>query len=415
MGIKKDILSGIALFLSISYLFIVLPNIYADAGLDIEKATIAVALVIAISTIIASFLTKLPIVIAPGIALSSFAVYTLVKQKGISWETILVAVFIEGFIFFALSISKLREWFAEGIPNSMKYGILAGVGIYLMKIGLEKSGMISFSGLSSIALHSPVAIVSLVGLIAGSLMLIKKVPGGFFFTILIGYILSLLLGLASVPEVSVVFPRIGEVFHPINFSLLSGSGFIGIIIALFMVDFFDTLGSGASLLIKAGKMSKKGKLIGLDKIMISDSIATMLSPIFGTTTCVVSLESVISIHEKVNPYIPAIIVALLSLLTIFIPNIAKAFPGFVVSPVLILIGLLFFTSIKMENFERGSEAIPAVLTTILIPLTSSISDGIGLGSIMYVLLKILLGKYKEISPAMLIVSLIFLIDYLYLF
>ncbi len=408
-----EVSAGLALFLSVFYIFILLPQIYSEAGVPVEQSVIAIALVVAFSTLLAGFFIRIPVVIAPGVSIASYVVFTLVLDKGFSWPVVLAAIFLEGVLFFALSISKLRQWFAIGIPNAFKYGILAGVGLFLAFLGFKNSFMFDFYSFPFLSFYNIHAIITIAGLVFGLALVIKRIPGAFFLTILFTTILAVFAGLFHFPSSYFSFPSFS--FPSLDFKGLSEAGFLSVVLSLFMVDFFDGLGAGTSLLMRMGKLDKKGHIKGLDRVMISDSLTTMFSSLFGATTSVVMLESGVAIEEKTKTLIPSIVVAILSLLVIFFSPLISSFSIFLASPVIIILGLLCFSAIKMENFKKLDDLLPALITTITIPLTMSISTGIGLGAIVYVLLKLLLGKYDEIAPAMAIISLLFSLDYLYVF
>ena len=273
--------------------------------------------------------------------------------------------------------------------------------------------MFDFYTFPSISFFNTSAIISIAGIVFGLALVIKRVPGAFFMTILFTTLLAVASGNFHLPSSYFSIPSF--TLPKMDFKGLSETGFISVILSLFLVDFFDGLGAGTSLLMRLGRLDKKGHLKGIDKIMLSDSITTMISSIFGTTTSVVMLESGVAIEEKTKTLIPSIVVSLLSLSVIFAFPLISSFSIFLASPVIIILGLLCFSTIKMENFKNLDDLLPALITAVTIPFTMSISAGIGLGAIVYVLLKLSLGKYNEIGPAMLIIALLFSLDYLHLF
>ena len=407
------IATGLSLFFSIIYVFLLIPQIYGQIGIETSDSVVAISFVIAISTLITGLLTRIPVVLAPGVSLASYAVFTLALERGIPWETILAAIFLEGIIFFALSVSKLRRWFSLGIPNSFKYGILVGVGLYLAFFGFKNSYILDLSSFPYVDLTNATTLISLIALSIGFALVSKKIPGAFFMTILAGFLLSIAFGLVEAPEKFVDIPSFS--FPKLDFEGLAKAGMLSIVLTLFMVDFFDGLGASTSLLLKRGDLDKKGAIKNLDKLMVSDSLTTIISSVFGATTSVVMIESGIALEEKVKSIIPAFVVALLSLSMVFFYPLISSFPLFVVSPVMIILGFLYFSSINIEKFGDIEDIFPALVVSVVTPLTMSISTGIGLGSISYVIIKLRTGKIKDINSAMLAISILFSLDYLYIF
>ncbi len=414
MNIKEilhEIGVGASLFFSVFYIFIVLPQIYGLAGIPIEQSVVAISVVIIISTLISLFFTKSPIILAPGISISTYMVFILYAQKGMSWETILAAIFIEGLIFFALTISKLRKWFSIGIPNSFKYGILVGAGLFLAKVGLNLA--IPGDYFNNFNFGYVPVIITLISLVFGFFLISRKVKGSFLFILLFSFLLYFFAGYVEIPENIAVVPSLN--IYNLDFGGLSKAGILSVVLSLLMIDFFDGLGVSTSLLIKKGHLTKKGDIKELNEFMKVDSITTMISSLFGVGSSVIMLESSIAIHERIKTILPQITVVFLAFITMLFSPLISTFSPSIVSPVLIILGLLFFSSVKMENFKEYDELLPSLLTAVVIPYTMSFSAGIAIGSISYVLVKLINGKIKEVNPAMAIIALLFLLDYLYFF
>jgi len=417
-GLKNEIAGGLTTFLAVSYVLIVVPKILADAGIPFQDALAATAIASGVGTIIMGLIANRPFAVAPSIALASFFTYTVVNGFHVSWQIALAAVFFEGLLFFGLSISKVRSWFGVGIPYNLKYAMIAGVGFFLAFLGMREGGLVvpdenMFIRMGNLFSTGPV--VTIMGFFIIAILLLRKTRSSLLFGILLTTAITTASGLSPLPTEIFSFPTRLSTFFALDIHGLMNASILSIVLGFFMVDFFDTLGAATALLVKTGDVDEKGQIKGIDRVMIADSIGTTMGSIIGVPAQVVYLESAAGVHEGARTGVAAFIVGALLILSMFFYPVIEKIPMEAIAPALIVVGLLLATNIKHVDFSELTEAIPALLMLSAIPLTFSISHGIGIASIVYVVLKLCAGQYKKIHPAMYAIAALFLLDYLQVF
>lgn len=422
LNIKDEFVAALTIFLASSYILFINPQMMSDAGMDFDGSFFATVLAAALGTLILGLLANKPYIIAPGMTLNIFFTYTMVKTLGVSWQVSLAASLFVGIILLALSLSKIRVWFVEAIPIGLRYGMLCGIGLLLVFVGFERAHFVKSDVHTLVTLDNmlaPEALLAVFGFLITGLLFIRGVKGAF----LIGILATTLLEIAvlwaggNAPAFSILgLPKnLDMVAFQYDIAGLTNSKSLSIVLALFVVAFFDTIGTSTALLIRGGHTDKKGRIKDLDKIMVSDSLATIFGAALGAPPQSVYAESAMAYDSGAKTGLTAVIISILFILSLFFLPLIKLVPMEATAPVLIIVGLLMFSGIRNMDLRDYSESIPALFCLAAIPLTFSISHGIGLAVIIYVILKIFSGKIKEIHPGMWITALLFVADFVGLF
>ena len=415
--VTKEIFAGLTTFMSVCYILFVIPNMLAETGLPKEAALGATIIVTIISTALMGIYAKFPVCVAPGLGISAYFTYTVCGSLGYTWQTGLGCVFISGVVFLLLTISRLRQAIIDSVPPDLKQAIVVGIGLFIAFIGLKGCGWIvqdpaTFVRLGNIG--DPKSILAAIGLFISSLLIIKRVNAAMVIGILTVTILAIIFGLQPLPEASALnfsFPSIKGTFFHLDLSGALSHGLFSIIFTLTMVDLFDNMGVLIGLAQKSGFVQEDGKIKNLDRALLSDSIATILSSIFGTTTATTYLESASGIAEGGRTPLTALTVAALFILAFFCTPLLLCVPTYATAPILVLVGVMMMQDVGKINFSDFTVGIPAFLTIITMPLAFNISAGFAFGFISYTVLKILTGKYRDLKLIMYIISICFLINF----
>jgi len=397
-AVVDDLHMGVVLFLTASYLLFIIPSLLVQVGLSFQEALTVTVLAIAIPTAIGAFLTKRPFLFGPGVALTAYLVFTVVQGMGVSYEVVLAAVVVEGLILLALSISNLREVVAKAFPKSLVNGAIAGIGLYLIFLGFSGAGIVDEVGRISL---SGEGLIALGVLLTALLLYLRRVEGSFLIAILVGYGLALVAGLASFPSATVEGPALPSVgpnfFGTDSFSLLS------VVLAILLIDFFDTLGVSTALL-----MRMEGKLKKVKEVFLSDAVGTVVAGFLGAPSVAAYVESTVAADKERGP-LPAYTAALLFLLAIFFAPLLSAVPYYISASILVIIGTMMFSTLRPID-KAPDELLPMVVTTALIPMTGSIAMGIMAGIFFYIATKLLVGKGKEVHPILILITLLIILD-----
>ncbi|WP_297470347.1 NCS2 family permease [Thermococcus sp.] len=438
-NMRTEILAGVTTFLTMAYILFVNPQILSAAmGKDAFDSLVAVtALSAGITTIIMGLYARKPFALAPGMGLNAYFAYTVAPKYG--WRVALAAVFVEGLIFIALTLTKVRSAVIHAIPKSQKYAIGAGIGLFLTLIGLNDVGILSaqvegskdaiislgktvllsgtlkFTGLNTSVLLSKQVLLFLFGLLLTGVLIAMRIKGALLISILTTSVLGWITGAAPWPEKLFSTPTISYTFMKMDLHGLINAGALGVVFAFFMVDFFDTLGTVTGLSAKAGFLTKDGKVPDAEKVLLTDAIGTTLGAVLGTSTVTTYIESATGIEEGGRTGMTALVTGLLFLaIGLFIAPLASSIPSFATAPALVIVGYYMLSALKEVDFSDHTEALPAFLVLITIPYTYSIADGIGVGFISYTLLKVFSGRWKEVHPLMYILALVFVAYFAYL-
>lgn len=413
-SVKTEMLAGLTTFLTMAYILIVNPLILKDAGMDFGGVFTATAISAAVATIIMAFAANLPFALAPGMGLNAFFAYTVVLGMGYSWQFALTAVFLEGIIFIVLTIFNVREAIVNCIPMNVKRAISVGIGIFIAFIGLQNAGIVVDSAtLVTVGdLTSPAVLVAIIGLVIMGVLLAFKIKGALLIGIVAATIIALPLGVAQAPSGSWAPPSLAPVFMKFDFSQVFTLDMLIVLFTFLFVDMFDTVGTLIGVSTKAGLIDKDGNIPKVKGALFADAFGTTFGAILGTSTVTTYVESASGVAEGGRTGLTALSTAVLFLLALFLSPLFLMIPGAATAPALMLVGLFMMSPVKNINFEDYTEAIPAFLTIIMMPLTYSIAEGIMFGMLAYIVLKVFTGKAKDVSIVTYIIGILFLIKYL---
>lgn len=423
--IKTEILAGITTFLTMSYILAVNPGIFsALPEMPTGSVFTATALAAIIGTLVMAFYAKKPFALAPGMGLNAFFVFTVCLGMGYSWQFALTAVLLEGIIFIILTVTNVRKWIVDSIPLSIKKAIGCGIGLFIAFIGLKNAGVIVSNDATTVALGDithGTALLAIIGLILTSFLVVKKVPGALLIGMIATAALGLVMkdpatgehitkfnGIASVPD------SVSPIFCKFEWSHVFSLDMFVVVFTFMFIDMFDTIGTVVGVSTKAKMIDEKGNIPDINKTLMSDAIATVAGACLGTSTTTTYVESASGIAQGGRSGLTAFTAAVCFAVALFFSPIFLAIPGAATAPILVIVGVFMMSPIRDIDFENYSEAIPAFITLIAMPLCYSISDGIMLGMISYVLINLLCFNFKKISPAAYILAAIFVAKYILL-
>jgi len=421
-NVRTEILAGVTTFVTMAYILIVNPIILKDAGMPISATFAATAFAAAFGTLIMGLYANYPIALAPGMGLNAFFTYTVVIGMGLSWQTALGAVFISGVVFFLMTVTKIREWIIEGVPPVLRLSIGVGIGLFIAFIGLKNGGLIvadtnTFVKLGNMS--SPGVLVTVFGLIVTGAMVAKKVKGGLLIGIIVTTALSMMMGVSPRPtgissfiSTSNPFVAIAPVAFELDILGAINYGFISILFAFTLVDLFDNIGTLLGVSRKAGLLDKNGNLPRAGKALMADSVGTMFGAAVGTPTVTSYIESASGVAEGGKSGLTAVTVAGLFVISLIFAPLVGLIPGQATAPVLILVGVLMMSEVVHINFEDFTEALPAFMTIVMMPLTFSIAQGIAFGFMAYTIIKLVSGKHKENNLVMYVFTILFIIHFI---
>ena len=443
--VKTEVMAGITTFMTMAYILAVNPNILSASGMDRGAIFTATALSSFIATCLMALLSNYPFVLAPGMGLNAYFTYTVVLGMGYTWQQALSAVFAEGIIFILLSLTNVREAIFNSIPMNLKHAVSVGIGLFIAFIGLQNAKIVVgndstlvsiFSFKSSVAegtfsSQGITVLLALIGVLVTAILLAKNVKGGILWGILITWILGILcqlthlyvpnadLGYYSLlPDFSngISVPSMMPTFMKMDFSIVFSLDFVVIMFAFLFVDMFDTLGTLIGVASKADMLDKDGKLPRIKGALLSDAVGTTVGAMCGTSTVTTFVESASGVAEGGRTGLTSLVAAVLFGLSLLLSPIFLALPSFATAPALIVVGYLMLTSVTKIDFNDMTEAIPCFIAIIAMPFMYSISEGISMGVISYVVINVITGKAKEkkISLLMYILAVLFVLKYIFL-
>lgn len=414
---KVETLAGITTFMTMAYIIFVNPQILSITGMDFGAVMVATCISSAIATLIMGLFARYPFALAPGMGLNAYFTFGVCLGMGVDWRVALGAVFISGLLFIILTLTKIRTMIFNAIPNAIKYGTAVGIGLFIAFIGLKSAGIIVGNEATLVSLGNllePQTLLAMFGIFLIGILLCRKVVGSILWGIIATSLIGMVLGVSPFPEGIVSMPpSIAPTFMQLDIIGALNMGLLTIVLAFFFVDLFDTLGTLSALSSQAGYL-KDGKLPRAEKALMSDSIGTALGSLLGTSTVTTYIESASGIAVGGRTGFVSIVVALLFLLALFFHPIISAIPTYATAPALIIVGTLMMNHVKNINWDDISEAIPAFITLITIPLTYSIATGLALGFITYPILKIASGKAKEVHWIIYLLAIVFALRFVYL-
>ena len=415
--IKTEIMAGITTFLTMAYIIFVNPSILADAGMDSGAVFVATCLAAAIGCFIMGIFARLPVALAPGMGLNAFFTYGVVLGMGYSWQTALGAVFLSGCIFILLSLFKVREWVINAIPNTLKQGIVAGIGAFLAFIALKSSGIIvaqeaTFVRLGDLTSFAPM--MAVVGFLIIMALAYRNVPGAVSIGILTVALVGLLTGNIEFGGIVSAPPSIAPTLMQLDIAGAFDISMISVIFAFLFVDLFDTAGTLVGVSKKAGLMRADGSIPNLDKALLADSTATVAGSLLGTSSTTSYIESTAGVASGGRTGLTAVTVGVLFLLALFFAPLAGMIPAYATAGAIFYVSVLMLFTLQEIDWEDLTEAAPAAVVLLLTPLTFSIADGIALGFITYTAVKALTGKFDQISVAVWVLTVILLAKIVFL-
>jgi len=399
---RREIAAGAATFLTMAYILVVNPQILAAAGIDPGSAFVATCLAAAIGSALMGLVANLPIALAPGMGINAYFAFVVVGTLGIPWQAALGAVFVAGLIFFAVSVSRIREWLIDGIPLSLKLGIAAGIGMFLGLIGLKNLGLVvanpaTLVGMGNVA-SAPVILGSL-GFILMAALSARRVPGAIILGILATAAAGIPFGLTTFHGVLAPPPSLAPTFLQLDIGAVFTLGMLGVVFTFFLVDLLDNAGTLIGTTHRAGLMRPDGSVPRLGRALMADSGGAMIGAVLGTSTTVSYIESAAGIQQGGRTGLTALAVALFFVLALFAAPLAASVPEFATAPALIFVAGLMAQALKGVHWNDETEYLPAMITVFAMPFTFSITTGIGLGFLSYAGIKTLAGRAREVHGA----------------
>ena len=441
--VKTEVMAGITTFMTMAYILAVNPNILFAAGMDAKAVLIATSLAAFVGTMLMAFLANYPFALAPGMGLNAYFSYTVVLSMGYSWQMALLAVFVEGIVFIVLSLTSVREAIFNAIPLTLKSAVSVGIGLFVAFVGLQNaklivnsdSTLLTYQHFKGETFHSVGigALLTLVGVLLIAVMLIKNVKGAILYGIILTWVLGIICELTGiyVPDaeagmysviptafVSFDFSYLGNTFGQVfnlDFTNFNIGNFIVVMFAFLFVDLFDTLGTLIGVASKADMLDEEGKLPRIKGALLADAIATSAGAVLGTSTTTY-VESASGVTEGGRTGLTAATTAVLFLLASIFSPLFLTIPSFATAPALIVVGFYMMGAVAKINFDDMTDAIPAFLTILVMPLAYSISEGIAIGVVSWTLINLLSGKAKEkkITPLMYVLTVLFILKYIFL-
>ena len=414
--VRTEIVAGITTFLTMSYILVVNPAMFGELdGMPIGSVFTSTALAAITGCLAMAFIGKLPFGLAPGMGLNAFFVYSVCMGMGYSWQFALTAVLIEGLIFIVLTLTNVREAIVDAIPMSLRNAIGAGIGLFIAFIGLKSAGVVVADGATLVTLGditSGSAFLAFIGLIITGFLYARNVPGAILLGIIITMLIGIPLGVTEFKGVVSIPESIGPIFCKFEFDKIFSVDMLVVVFTFFFIDMFDTVGTLVGVCTRAKMIDEKGNIPRVKQAFMADSIATTFGAILGTSTTTTYVESAAGVAQGGRSGLTALIVGGCFVIALFFSPLFLSIPAAATAPALIIVGLLMMEQAKNIPFDDFSESIPAFVCMIMMPLTYSISNGILIGMITYVLMNMICGKFKKLSPAIYILSVLFILKYI---
>ena len=441
--VKTEVMAGITTFMTMAYILAVNPNILEASGMDRGAVFTATALSSFIATCLMALLSNYPFVLAPGMGLNAYFAYTVVLGMGYNWQQALAAVFVEGIIFILLSLTNVREAIFNAIPMNLKHAVSVGIGLFIAFIGLQNAKIVVnndstlvsvFSFKSSVSggtfnTEGITVLLALIGLLITAILLVKGVKGNILWGILITWGLGIICQLTGLykpdpaagwfsllPDFSngISIPSMAPTFMKMDFSIVFTLDFVVIMFAFLFVDMFDTLGTLIGVANKADMLDKDGRLPRIKEALLADAVATTAGAVLGTSTTTTFVESSSGVAAGARTGLSSVVTGFLFLISVVLSPIFCSIPSFATAPALIFVGFLMVSTVTSIEFTDMTEAIPAYLCLLAMPLMYSISEGIAIGVISYVIINVVCGKAKKITPLMYVLAVLFVCKYIFL-
>lgn len=418
MNLRTEFIAGLTTFMTMSYILAVNPDILSAAQMDKGSVFTATALASALSTILLAFLAKLPLAQAPSMGINAFFAFTLVQGMGYSWQTALTVVLVEGIIFVLLTIFNIRDKIINCIPLNLRYAISVGIGMFIAFIGLKNAGIIVANDATLVALgrFDAAALVAIAGIVLSAVLCYKGVKGALFIGILVSTLLGIPLGITLLPEgFSVVsMPQsMAPTFLQFDFSSLLDLDLMIVTLILVFMDLFNTIGTLVGAANQAGMVSKDGKIPHMKEALLADAVGTCIGAACGTSTVTTFVESSAGIAEGGRSGVTSLVTGVLFLLALFFSPLFLIIPSAATTGALVLVGVFMMSGVKDIEMNDMTEALPAFVTILTMILTYSIAEGMVLGMLSYTFMKIFTARFRDIHPALYVLSVLFILKYIY--
>ena len=418
MRLKTEVIAGATTFLTMSYILAVNPAVLSSTGMDKGALFTATAIAAAIATLLLAFMAKLPFAQAPSMGLNAFFAYTMCQAMGYSWEQSLAIMLVEGVVFIVITFFNIREMILESIPETLRYAISAGIGMFIAFIGLKNAGIIvakegTFVGLGA---FTPPCMLGIFAILLSGILMARNVKGSLFWSIIITTIVGIPFGVTNVPDnwFPVSIPQdISPIFCKFDFAGLMNLKTLLVVFSLLIVNIFDTIGTLMGLAEKTGIVQPDGSIPHVKEAMMSDAIGTTCGAFLGSSTLTTYVESASGIAEGGKSGMTAFTVGALFIISLFLSPVFLLIPSAATSGALVMVGVLMLDSIKEINLKDLSDSFPAFITMITMVLTYSIADGICLGILSYVVIKIFTGNYKQLNATLCILSVLFILNFMF--
>jgi AGZA family xanthine/uracil permease-like MFS transporter len=415
---RTEIVAGATTFLTMCYILAVNPAVLSTTGMDKAALFTGTAIASAIATLLLAFMAKLPFAQAPSMGLNAFFAFTLCQAMGYTWQQALAISLIEGIIFVLITFLNIREMILNSIPEDLRFAISAGIGMFIAFIGLKNAGIIVANPATYVSLgkFTPSAILGLIAIILSGALMARKVKGALFFSIIIAAVIGIPLGVTDIPHnwMPVALPQsLTPVFCKYDFTGLLSMKTVMVVVSLLLVNIFDTVGTLVGLAYKTHIVKPDGTIPHVKEAMMSDALGTTLGSLLGTSTITTYVESASGIAEGGRSGLTSFTVGMLFVISLFLSPIFLLIPSAATSGALVLVGVLMIDSVKRINLSSIDDAFPAFITMITMVLCYSIADGICLGILSYVILKLCVGKFHELNATLYILSVIFILNFIY--
>ena len=417
-SVRTELIAGLTTFIAMAYILFVNPNILADAGIPKDAAIASTIWIAALASMAMGVFANYPVALAPGMGLNAFFAYYVCGVLGLHWTVALGAVFFSGVLFLILTVGGIRQAIINAVPRDLKLAISVGIGLFIAFIGLKGTGLIVENSATYVSLGhvtAPTTLLSLFGLLFTAALMARNVHGSILIGIFVTTVLAMALGMTPAPQglgdiVSTSLPHMGGTFGQLDLAGAWNYGLVSIIFTFTVVELFDNMGTLIGLTTKAKMVKPDGHIENIDKALTTDAVGTMVSAVFGTSTVTSYIESAAGIAAGGRTGLTALAAGVLFLAALIFTPLIGLVPAFATAPALILVGALLMSEVGKIDFSDFTNALPAFLTIIMMPLTSSIANGFAFGFISYTVMKLFAGQYKQISWIMYLVSIAFLIN-----
>ena len=417
-NVRTEIVAGITTFLTMSYILAVNPSMFGLLeGMPAGAVFTTTALAAVIGTLAMALFAKLPFGLAPGMGLNAFFVFSVCMGMGYSWQFALTAVFIEGLIFILLTVTNIREAIVNAIPKNLRYAVGGGIGLFIAFIGMQNAGIIVKDDATLVALGditSGTALLAMIGLVITGVLYALNVKGAMLIGILATTVIGIPMGITEFKGVVSTPESIEPIFCKFEWNNIFTLDMLVVVFTFLFIDMFDTIGTLIGVSTKANMVDENGRIPNLKQAFMADAIATTAGAFLGTSTTTTYVESAAGVAQGGRTGLTAFSIACCFAIALFFSPLFLSVPAAATAPVLILVGMLMMEPVRNIDFDDATEAIPSFITLVMMPLAYSISAGIMIGMISYVVVNLFCGKFKKLTPAMYILAILFILKYIFI-